>query len=148
MKDLLNVPTSFFRPDLFDEMFNGFFYPQRTEERSVSNLLIPLADIVETEYAYSVRVELPGLKKDDIEINFGDDMLTISGESSTSEEKEEEGKVIHQERHHRSYRRTMRVPRQVDVENIHAEFKDGLLEIVLPKLEAEDQTEQVDIKVS
>lgn len=148
MKDLLNVPTSFFRPDLFDELFNGFFYPQRREERSVSNLLIPLADIVETDYAYSVRVELPGLKKDDIKVNFSDDMLTISGESSSSEEKEEEGKIIHQERHHRSYRRTMRVPRQVDVENIHAEFKDGLLEVVLPKLEKEDQTERIDIQVS
>lgn len=110
--------------------------------------MIPLADIVETDYAYSVRVELPGLKKDDIKVNFNDDMLTISGESSSSKEKEEEGKVIHQERHHRSYRRAMRVPRQVDVENIHAEFREGLLEVVLPKIEREDQTGQIDIQVS
>lgn len=148
MRDLINVPSSFFRPDLFDELFSGFFYPQRREERSVSNLLIPLADIIETEYAYSVRVELPGLKKEDIEVNFSDEMLTISGESITSKEEKEEGKFIHQERHHRSYRRTMRVPRQVDVENIHAEFKDGLLEIVLPKLKSEDKTKKIDIQVS
>ncbi len=147
MRDLLNVPSSFFKPNLFDELFDGFFYPQEREERSVSNLLIPLADIVETEYAYSVRVELPGLKKDDVNINFNNNTLTISGESTTSDKEAKEGKVIHQERHQRSYRRTMRVPRHVDIENIHAEFKDGLLEVVLPKIEDGDKGSEVEIKV-
>lgn len=147
MRDLLNVPSSFFKPNLFDELFDGFFYPQNREERSVSNLLIPLADIIETEYAYSVHVELPGLKKDDVNIDFNNNMLTISGESTTSDNEEKDGKIIHQERHQRNYRRTMRVPRHVDVENIHAEFKDGLLEVVLPKIADSDKGGEVKIEV-
>lgn len=146
MRDLRTVPNSLFTHDLFDELFHGFLRPQVREEKSVSNLLIPLADIVETEYAYSIRVELPGLKKDDVNINFSEGVLTISGESDTHTE--EEGELIHQERTQRSYRRTMRVPRQVDVENIHAEFADGLLEVVLPKLKEDQSTNQIDIQVA
>lgn len=146
MREIRTVPNSLFTHDLFDELFHGFLRPQPREEKSVSNLLIPLADIVETEFAYSVRIELPGLKRDDITINFSEGILTISGESRTNTE--EEGEVIHQERTHRSYRRTMRVPRQVDTENIHAEFVDGLLEVVLPKLKSEEQPNQVEIQVA
>ncbi len=146
MRDLRTVPDSLFNHDLFDELFHGFFPPLPAQERSVSNLLIPLADVVETEFAYSVRLELPGLKREDIQIHFGDGLLTIRGESSTRHE--EEGEIIHQERTQRSYRRAMRVPRQVDVENIHAEFVDGLLEVVLPKLKAAAADEPFEIKVA
>ncbi len=146
MRDLRTVPDSLFNHDLFDELFHGFFRPLPREEKSVSNLLIPLADVVETDFTYSVRVELPGLKKEDITINFNDGVLTISGESRT--ETEEEGEMIHQERTHRSYRRTMRVPRRVDVENIHAEFVDGLLEVVLPKMKEVEIDDQFEIKVA
>lgn len=146
MRDLRTVPTSLFEHDLFDELFHRFLRPMPREEKSVSNLLIPLADVVETEYAYSVRAELPGLKKDDIHINFNDGVLTIHGESHT--ETEEEGEILHQERSHRSYRRTMRVPREVDSENIHAEFVDGLLEVVLPKLKEVEPDDLLEIKVA
>lgn len=146
MRDLRTVPDSLFNHDLFDELFHGFLRPLPREERSVSNLLIPLADVVETEFTYSVRVELPGLKKEDITINFNDGVLTIHGESHT--EAEAEGEIIHQERTHRSYRRTMRVPRRVDMENIHAEFVDGLLEVVLPKLKEVEMDDQFEIKVA
>lgn len=147
MKDLRTTPNSLFTHDLFDELFHGFLRPQPREERSVSNLLIPLADIVETEFAYSIRIELPGLKKDDIDINFSDGVLTISGESDTTTEKDGE-ELIHQERYHRSYRRTMRVPSQVDMENIHAEFADGLLEVILPKFKSEETTNEVKIQIA
>lgn len=146
MRDLRTVPNSLFTHDLFDELFHGFLRPQPREEKSVSNLLIPLADIVETEFAYSVRVELPGLKKGDININFSEGVLTISGESETHTE--EDGELIHQERTHRSYRRIMRIPNHVDVEHIHAEFVDGLLEVVLPKLKSEEHSNQVEIQVA
>ncbi len=146
MRDLRTVPDRLINHDLFDELFHGFLRPLPREEKSVSNLLIPLADVVETEFAYSVHVELPGLKKEDININFSDGLLTIGGESHTTTK--EEGEMIHQERTHRSYRRTMRVPRQVDVEHIHAEFVDGLLEVVLPKLKEAETDEQFEIKVA
>lgn len=146
MRDLRTVvPSSPFSHDLFDELFHGFLRPLPREEKSVSNLLIPLADIVETDYAFSVRIELPGLTKKDIDINFSEGVLTISGESDTTHK--EEGEVIHQERYHRSYRRTMRVPSEVDLENIHAEFVDGLLEVVLPKLKSVEKKSEHTIPI-
>ncbi len=146
MRDLKTVPDRLFNHDLFDELLHGFLRPLPREEKSVSNLLIPLADVVETEFAYSVRMELPGLKRDDIHIHFSDGMLTIQGESITETREEEE--ILHQERSQRSYRRTMRVPRRVDVEHIHAEFVDGLLEVVLPKLTEATTDDPMEIKVA
>ena len=92
----------------------------------------PSTNIAETDTEYEVTVDLPGMKADDFNIELQDDTLTISGQSQ--EEKEEKGKTYHRiERRSGEFRRTIGLPAPVDEAAIQAEYKDGVLQVVLPK---------------
>ncbi len=94
----------------------------------------PLVDIAEDDNAYVITAELPGLKKEDIKVGVQDDVLTISGERTY--EKEENGKKFHRvERAHGRFSRQFTIPGNSDGEKVSAEFKDGMLQVHLPKTE-------------
>lgn len=105
----------------------------------------PSADISETETAYQIKAEIPGVSKEDVSVTVEDGVLTIQGERKA--EKEETGKKFHRiERSYGSFVRSFRLPQGVDDTAAKAEFKDGMLNITLPKSE-QAKPRAVSIKV-
>jgi HSP20 family protein len=79
---------------------------------------------------------MPGVKKDDIQVTLEDGVLTIAGETRSETKEEKEGRVIRQERRFGRYVRSLHLNTQVDEKQIKASYKDGVLELTLPKAEA------------
>jgi len=94
----------------------------------------PSINTREGEYAYHVEVDLPGVNKEDVTIEIEDSKLMIKGERKVKEEIKEEN-YYRVESSFGSFSRSFALPDDVDHENIHAESKDGVLEVVLPKFE-------------
>ncbi len=128
----------------FDRLFDSFFNPSYEEETALS-AFNPAVDIVEEDQAYQVHVELPGLTKDDIKLNIKDNYLSISGEKKR-ESKVEEKNYQRTERIFGSFQRNFRLSDSVDVDKIEAEFKDGVLNVVIPK-KKESLAKQIEVKV-
>jgi HSP20 family protein len=118
--------------DLFNTMFNEL---GNTNSESISSDFVPAINTREGEFAYHVEVDLPGVNKDDIEIKVEDNTLIISGERKVKEEIKEEN-YYKVESRFGSFTRSFALPEEADVENIHAESTDGVLEVVVPKLES------------
>lgn len=119
--------------DEFDRMFENFFQPFRWIEEAGSDL-VPVMDIIEREDEYVVRAEMPGVRKEDLDVTIENGVLTVSAEvRSPAEEKGE--RVIRQERRYGRYVRSLRLGTQVDEGKVKANLKDGVLELILPKAE-------------
>ena len=107
-------------------------------------LWAPDTDLSETEEAYTLTVDLPGLNKKDIEVSYKDNRLTISGERK--EEKKEEGKdFLRKERYLGTFSRSFSMPSDVKEEMIRASFKEGVLTVNIPKAEVK-KPKQVSIE--
>jgi len=105
----------------------------------------PRADIAETEKAFIVKVELPEVEKKDIDISVNQGLLTIRGERKR--EKEEKSKRFHRiERSFGSFSRSFRFPNDIEEDKIEANFKDGVLQITLPK-SAKAKQKQISINI-
>lgn len=106
----------------------------------------PKVNTIEGKAAYHVEVDLPGVKKEDIDVNVEDNVLTISGERKLkSETKEEDYYKI--ESSYGKFSRSFTLPEKVDFENIHANCEDGVLEVVIPKLVTEqNKSKKIEIK--
>ncbi len=99
--------------------------------RMLENQVIPV-DITETDQAYLVKAEMPGVKREDIKVSVQGDQITISAETSTDKERTE-GNIVCRERYHGKQFRSFSLPQSVDEENAHATCTDGVLELSLPK---------------
>lgn len=107
---------------------------------------MPSVDISETDAAYLVKGEIPGVKKEDVKVTIQDGMLTIQGERK--QEKEEKGKKFHRiERSYGSFARSFRVPDDTDESKVKAEFKDGMINVTLPK-SAKAKAKAIEVSVS
>jgi HSP20 family protein len=96
----------------------------------------PAVEVSETENELTVTAELPGMSRDDVEIDLENNVLTIRGEkSSETEEEDMERKVHVWERRYGSFHRAFTLPRTVDADGVKAEFRDGILKVHLPKTE-------------
>lgn len=95
---------------------------------------VPAVDLYEDKDEIVVKVELPGMEKDDIDVDLTDDWLTIKGEKKKEEEKKEEDYYCC-ERFYGSFSRSVDLPKEVQVEKARASFKNDVLEIRLPKTE-------------
>jgi HSP20 family protein len=94
----------------------------------------PALDVHEDKDSFSVRVELPGMKREDIEVSLHDGALVISGERN--EEKTTEGTEVHrQERFYGKFSRALTLPAAVSGDKVKAQYKDGILTVTLPKAE-------------
>lgn len=131
------------RPALFgdiDRMFEDFFGRRWMRpfawERPLAEMpaLAPSIDIIDRDEEVVVRAEVPGFKKEDIEVTVSDSMLTIKGETKM-EEKEEKGDYYRCEISHGAFTRTLDLPARVDDSKATAAMKEGVLELTLPKLE-------------
>ncbi len=135
--------------DRFDRMLTRFF---RDWERDFWGLdwwrerWVPAMEVSETSDAYIVRVELPGVKTDDIEVTLQEDILTIKGKRERSEERKDE--TIHfVERSYGEFVRSLRIPTDVKVDAVEASYKDGVLEVRLPKSE-ESKPRRIEVKAA
>ena len=106
----------------------------------------PSVDISETEGEYQIKAEIPDVKKEDVKVTLEDGVLTIQGERK--HEKEEKGKKFHRiERSYGSFVRTFSLPDVIEEEKVKAEFKDGVLNLHLPKSE-KAKPRAIDVKVA
>ena len=103
-------------------------------DRAATTAWAPALDISERKDAYLVTVELPGVEADDLDITLEDGLLTIQGERQfTSESSEQQFHRV--ERRYGAFRRSITLPAQVQAEQIEASFDNGVLQIVVPKME-------------
>lgn len=107
---------------------------------------MPSVDISETDTEYAIKGELPGVRKEDVSVTVQNGMLTIQGERR--HEAEEKGKKYHRvECCYGSFMRSFRVPDDADEGKVKAEFKDGMLNITMPKSER-TKARTIDVSVS
>jgi HSP20 family protein len=119
-------------------MRHGWMRPWRFDwpafpDTTLPELKAPKVDVVDREAEIVVRAELPGVEKKDIDISVGEDNVTIKG-ATRHEEKEEKGDYYRCEISRGSFSRTVALPADVDASKAKAAFKDGVLELTLPKL--------------
>jgi len=106
----------------------------------------PALDVYEEKDSFVVKAELPGMKKEDIEVSFHDGSLSLSGERKC-ETKHEDAEVYRAERFFGRFQRTISLPAAVAADKIKAAYKDGVLTITLPKTE-EAKPKQIDVSIS
>ena len=129
----------------FDQL-NTMLSDMDVGKKDVFTSFTPAVNTREGEFAYHVEVDLPGVKKEDIDINVENNIVTLSGERKTRKElkKDDYYKV---ESEYGKFERSFSLPENTDVENIRAETTDGVLEVVIPKLEiADKQPKKIEIK--
>lgn len=144
-RELTTFPTDLFNIQReINRMFDSFFRGWRDEDTTVSTWS-PAVDIAEQNDAYVVKVELPGVSKDDVKVTLENNVLTIRGEKKLEKEiKKEDYHRI--ERCYGSFNRSFTLPSTVKSEKIDATYKDGVLTITLPKAE-EAKPKQIEVKV-
>lgn len=133
--------------DEFDNLFEGFFRPMRVFGEDVGKGLMPPVDVVESDDEYIVKADLPGIRKEDIDVTLQNGTLTINAESKSETEEKKGGRVVRQERRYGKYVRSMRLGSRVDESKVKANYKDGVLELVLPKTE-EVKPKKISVGVS
>ena len=134
-----------------DRMFDDFlgrrlrsFWPERWWPTPME-ITTPVVDLYEEKDDIVVKAELPGMEKDNIEVNLSDNRLTIKGEKKKEEEVKKEG-YYRSERSYGSFIRTLELPSEVQTDKVKAAFKNGVLEIRLPKTE-EAKKKETKVKV-
>lgn len=135
--------------DDFDSLFDDFWRPARTRRAGNVNggAFTPALDVTENEEEYRVRADLPGVKKDDLDISIQDGVLTINAETKYEDEQKEKGRLIRQERRYGKFVRSMRLGDTVDVDKVRADYRDGVLNLVLPKAE-QIRPKRIDVQVN
>jgi HSP20 family protein len=113
----------------FDEAFNGTLG---------SRVWVPAMDVAERGDAYIVHTELPGVRPEQVEVSFEQNVLTVRGSKPATFDSNTEGelRVFAAERVHGSFERSVRLPEFVDADRINAKFDHGVLTITVPKAEA------------
>ncbi len=124
-----------------DEMEKAFFGETPASRAAFST------DIKETDDGYVLEADLPGVKKEDINLELTDNVLTITAERhSEYEEKDKKGNYVRCERSYGSYQRSFDTT-GIDTDNIDAEFTDGVLKLTMPKIqEVKPETKKLEIR--
>ena len=135
-----------------DRMMEDFFgrrarpwWPERWSRTDEMEVKPPIVDVYEEKDDIVVKAELPGIAKDNIEVNLTDHTLTIKGEKKKEEEIKEEN-YYRAERSYSSFLRTLDLPKDVHADKVKASFKNGILEVRIPKTE-EAKAKEIKVKV-
>ena len=134
--------------DLVDDLFKGFLVrPLAFEGRANggTELLRAKVDVAEKNGAYLVSAELAGVKKEDIHVSIDGAEVTIEAEVKREKEANKDERVLHSERLYGKVSRSFTLPQEVDEARAEAKFRDGVLELTLPKKEAA-QRKQISIQ--
>lgn len=109
---------------------------------------VPAVNVEETEKEFRLTIAAPGLEKKDFKVDAYDDMLTISAEKEKEEKVEKSGRFNRREYNYSSWSRSFTLPEQCDYGKILAEYKNGELKIVIPKLEVKEPKKVKNISVN
>eukprot|EP00764_Aduncisulcus_paluster_P010679 gnl/Carplike_NY0171/37_a52_9989.p1 GENE.gnl/Carplike_NY0171/37_a52_9989~~gnl/Carplike_NY0171/37_a52_9989.p1 ORF type:complete len:151 (-),score=6.91 gnl/Carplike_NY0171/37_a52_9989:100-552(-) len=135
--------------NLVDELFSNFLRNDYHENYLENCGNQPATNVFETEKDFRIELLLPGFPKEDVQINYHKNVLTIKvNKEEEKETKTEEYKYAHREFGAFNFEKSFKVPNSVDAENINAKFDDGILHIVLPKKEEALEKDPVDIKIA
>ena len=118
--------------DFVDELFKGY---------SVR----PLVDVAESNGAYVVTADLPGVRKEDIAVSIESDVVTLTAEVKREKDAGKDDRVLHSERAYGKVSRSFTLPQEIDEAKAEAKFRDGVLELKLPK-KAAAQRKQISIQ--
>lgn len=127
-----------------DTLFDNFFNPARAEE---SSFFAPRVDIQDNKDHYLISAELPGVKKEDINISLDQGVLTLEAEVKQEHKEEQQGKVVRQERRYGKVMRSFTLGNAVNEQDISAKYNDGVLTIHAPK-QQERMTESRRININ
>jgi HSP20 family protein len=136
--------------EVSDRLNRMFARPAASQTSGKETMIVadwtPSVDISETEGEYQIKAEIPDVKKEDVKVTVEDGVLTIQGERK--HEKEEKGKKFHRiERSYGSFVRTFSLPDVIEEEKVKADFKDGVLNLHLPKSE-KAKPKAIEVKVA
>ncbi|HVY55142.1 MAG TPA: Hsp20/alpha crystallin family protein [Thermodesulfobacteriota bacterium] len=137
-------PFRSFRPFYGD--FDKWFEQVANSNTPAAGTWHPAVDVYETEDSYVLKADLPGVSKEDIKIDVNNNTLTIKGEKKL-EEKTEKDNYVRVERSYGSFSRTFALSDKVDSTNIKAAYKDGVLEVTLPKKE-EAKPKEIKVEIN
>ena len=130
--------------DFFDDLMDGFGFPDVNKKlygRHAKNMM--KTDIRETDEGYEVIMDLPGFKKDEIEVQLENGYLTVSAAKGLDkDEADKKGKYICRERYAGEMSRSFYVGENLENEDIKAEFRHGILKLFVPKKEAKPAVEE------
>ena len=118
--------------ELFDDLFKGFFVrPVSFEGRGEAPRM--KVDVAEKNGAYAITAELPGVKKEDIQVTIDGTQVTLSAEVKREREVQQDERILHTERSFGKVTRSFSLPQELDEGKAEAKFRDGVLELVVPK---------------
>lgn len=134
--------------NLVDELFNNFLRNDYHENYLANCGNQPATNLFETEKEFRIELLLPGFTKEDVQLNYQKNLLTIKVDKEVSKENQtEEYKYARREFGTFNFERTFKVPEAVDTENIGAKFENGILYVTLPKKEEAVDKTPVEIKI-
>ena len=132
--------------DIVDDFFKGFLVRPVSYEGAREALPRVKVDVAEKNGAYKVTAELPGVKKDDIQVSIDGAQVTLSAEVKQEKDAStQDERVLHTERVFGKVTRSFTLPQELDEAKAEAKFRDGVLELVLPK-KAAAQRKQISIQ--
>ena len=121
---------SLFSADPFDDSMRGLMRPWRWEAAESPQIKL---EVDENDKDYSVKAEIPGVKKEDITVDVNGNMVSISAEVKKEKEEKKEGRVLHSERSYGFVSRSFTLGTDVDQSKAVAKYEDGILSLTLPK---------------
>ena len=139
--NLVRKHNSPFFPALFDEWLSNEWLPSST----LPTKQLPAVNIQETDTSFLLELAAPGVKKEDLQVEVEKDILSISSQSDAAAE--EDAQYTRKEYGYRSFRRTFTIPESVDSKKIEAQYREGILEVKLPKKKEMHQDAKKSIRI-
>ena len=127
--------TNLVRSNLFDDFFKDFgkgFWVKPLAFPQETNLEMKI-DVKEDDKSYTVKADIPGVKKEDIQVDIEDDRVSLKAEVKREKAEKKDEKVVYSERVYGMVSRSFTLPTDVDAKGASAEYKDGVLNLTLPK---------------
>lgn len=125
---------SLFPRQTFDDLFDQFLSSGNGQQ--LTEVLNAAMDIAETDQAFEVKIDLPGVNADEVDIQIDNNTLTVRGQRSEENDEEDGEKQYHRiERYSGSFARSVVLPSSLNEDETVAEFRDGVLKIIVPKAE-------------
>jgi len=144
--ELSNWPSMDRFTNLRNELDRLFEFSWPSRDSGLFGGWSPALDVYDSKDAFEVTCELPGMKKEDIDISVNEGILTISGERK-QELEQQEGQTFRSERYFGKFQRSVTLPAAVNAEKVTASYKDGVLRVALPKAE-EAKARHIEVSVS
>jgi HSP20 family protein len=138
MNTIGNSQRAFDRMNTLERVLDSAFASVQQGQPNAAGMWLPPLDVYETQHAYVIAADLPGVTPDELEIGFEQNTLTLNGtrRPTIQRREKEELRVYTAERASGSFTRSVRLPEYVDGERIDAEFAEGVLTITVPKAQS------------